>query len=332
LLPGGAAQALLELMAGPELCDRSWIWRQLDHEVGAETLVGPGQDAAVLGVRGTSIQLAFVMSGDGRLVGQDPRLGVQHLLASALRRLACVGARPIGITDGLNHGDPRRPEVMWELREVIGGLGEAAAALEVPVVSGNVSLYNETDGRAVRPTPILGVVGRSEGPFRPLLPVFLPGLEVALLGDVGEGWLGASLFAAAALGEHRGRPAPLDLPFERELAERVCQLLEQGLLLLAHDVGEGGLGCALAELCMGGTGGCFDLPGEGPLAARLFGEDAGRVLVAYAPEHREAVGGLVLGQTGGPRLQIGPVVLDVEELRRAWASTLPALLEAGDGG
>lgn len=323
--PADWGAALLTLMACPDISDKRWIWQQYDHQVGVDTVIRPGADAAVVRIQGTDKALAFVADCNGRHVFLDPRVGTAGAVAEAARNLACVGAEPLGLTDCLNFGNPQRPEIMWQFSEAIDGMAEACRALEIPVISGNVSLYNETDGQGIVPTPGLAMVGLIEGALPTVTATFPEaGLEVALLGAPSGTSLGGSAYAFWVHGVDRGAPPTVDYALERDLQSAVRRLVRAGVVRVAHDCSDGGLAVALAELCLGGIGGRFVLPQAGPLDAALFGEDSGRVIVAYPPERRAEVGGLVLGQTGGDRLVLGPIDLDVSSLATAWGGAFPA--------
>jgi phosphoribosylformylglycinamidine synthase subunit PurL len=316
---------LLALMRAPDICDKSWIWRQYDHQVGTDVVLRPGADAALVRIKGTDKHLAFTADCNGRHVAGDPRRGTAGQVVEAARNLSCVGAEPLALSDCLNFGNPQVPEIMWQFAEAVAGMGEACRAMEIPVISGNVSLYNQTDDRAILPTPGIAMVGLLEGPPPALSPHFpAEGLEVALLGAVGDGWLGASAYLKVVYDVDAGAPPPVDYAAERALQAQVRDLVRRGVVAVAHDLSDGGLGVALAELCLGGVGGRFLLPGQGRHDARLWGEDHGRVLVAYPPARRAEVGGLVLGTTGGDRLVVGPVDLPVAELVAAWSQAFPA--------
>ena len=313
--------ALLRLLGSEDLCDKRWIWRQYDHQVGTDTTVGPGLDAALVRVKGTDKHLAFVADANGRHVYLDPHTGTAGQVVEAARNLACVGAEAVGLTDCLNFGNPERPEIMWQFARSVEGMGEACRALDIPVVSGNVSLYNETDGVAILPTPGIAVVGLVEGPAPDISGRFeAEGLEVALLGDA-PGHLGGSAYLAVIHGLERGAPPPVDYERERALHDHVRSLVRSGTLRCAHDISDGGLAVAMGELCMGGIGGRFTVPDGSGATGVLFGEDHGRVIVAYDPANRDKVGGTVLGVTGGDRLVLGPIDVSIEALKGAWQPT-----------
>jgi len=334
---------LTALVADPEVCERRWIWRQYDHQVGTDTVVLPGGDAALVRIKGTDKFLAFATDCNGRHVFLDPHVGTAGAVAEGCRNLACVGATPLGLSDCLNFGNPENPAIMWQFARAIEGMGEACRELNVPVVSGNVSLYNETEGTSILPTPSVAVVGLYEGPI-PTVSSRFPraGLAVALLGT-GEGHLGGSLYLATQHGLQRGMPPAVDYAAERALGDALRRLVADGLVETAHDLSDGGLGLGLAECCFQepgspGIGVVAALPGAGRADARLFGEDAGRVIIAYDPareaEIRAACAGVPftpLGETGGDRLRIndgGVAAVDVAvgALYKAWSDALPEAL------
>jgi phosphoribosylformylglycinamidine synthase subunit PurL len=337
--PASWSDALLSMAGSPNLGSRRWVFRQYDQIVRGGTHVRPGGDAAVVRVPcerdGVTIDklLAFTSDCNGRLCELDPRQGAAMAVAEACRNLVCVGAEPIGLTDCLNFGSPERPEIMRQLAEAVDGLADACRALAVPIVSGNVSLYNETDGRAILPTPTIGAVGlvRDAGDVaRATFPE--AGLAVVLLGPARGGPLGGSEYVATHTGDVKGPPPRLDLAAEVALQALVLDLLRARprLVRSAHDVSDGGLAIALAECCTATDdaeamiGAEVALPAGEPLAAALFGEAPSRVLVTVRAadvadlERRAAERGvpaLRLGTTGGARLVIrsgGTAVADVE--------------------
>ena len=334
---------LLRLVAQLDHADKRWITEQYDHQVGASTVARPGGDAAVLRVPDTAIHLAFTLDGSARHVVLNPKRGAAGLVAEAARNLACVGARAIGATDGLNLGSPEQAEVRWQLAQVIEGLREASLALKIPFVSGNVSLYNQTSGRAIAPTPIVGLVGKVDGPWRGVRRAFgRAGLQVALLGAPGSHGVGGSAWLAQALGRDVGPVPAVDLDAEQRLYDALIPLISAGIVQVAHDLSDGGLALALAECClpdshhplMGLTGA---LPAvTGGLAARLFGEDHGRALIAYAPERHDAVldgiNGVplaLIGRTGGERLALdGALDVSLAQLHELWSRALPRFADA----
>jgi phosphoribosylformylglycinamidine synthase subunit PurL len=353
LVPQGPpSRTLLALLARPAIASKRWVYRQYDHMVRTNTLVLPGlADAGVVRVKGTRRALAMSVDGNGRYCYLDPFLGAQHAVAEAARNVACTGALPIGATNNLNFGNPEKPEVMWQLARAVQGIGAACRALEVPITGGNVSLYNETDGRPILPTPVLGVVGLIEDASRTIRRAFgtrspEPGARsredvIILLGEnLGE--LGGSEYLHAMHGLLAGVPPTLDLAAERRLQRFLVASASEGLLRSAHDCAEGGLAVALAECCFDadGRGAEVDVP---PAAAdhglnreaTLFGESASRAIVSVE-ESRAAdvlaravaagVPGVRIGRTGGTRVVVrvgGETAIDVPvaDAEHAWNST-----------
>src|SRR5215510_4954277 len=245
-------EALQTLLAAPTIACKEWAFRQYDQQVGINTLVLPGSDAAVLRVKGTSRALAVATDGNGRQVLLDPRRGAAMAVCEAARNVSCAGARPAGVTDCLNFGSPERPEILWQLAEAVEGIAEACRALDLPVVGGNVSLYNETSGQAILPTPIIGVVGLLDDATHAGTQWFKgQGERIALLGP-DEVSLGASEYLWLRHGRVAGRLAPLDLGMEQRVLGAVQAAVGAGLVTAAHDCAEGGLAIALAECCVTG--------------------------------------------------------------------------------
>jgi phosphoribosylformylglycinamidine synthase len=335
--PPSWGDELVRMAGSPNLGSRRWVWRQYDHIVRGGTHVRPGGDAAVVRVPcadGLEKILAFSSDCNARLCELDPYQGAAMAVAEVCRNLACVGAEPIGITDCLNFGNPERPEIMQQFALCIDGMAAACKALEVPVVSGNVSLYNETDGRAILPTPTVAAVGLVRDWAHVSRHGFARGgLEVLLLGAAHGGPLGGSEYLVQKTGKVQGQPPALDLAAEVRLQRLLLELLraEGGARLAsAHDVSDGGLAIALAECCAASddaasmVGATLEVPAEGSVAEALFGEAPTRVVVSVAAAHRAeverraaAVGVPIrrLGQTGGERLVLtrgGATLLDVQ--------------------
>ena len=339
--PADLSEAWQALLGAPVIASKRWVYRQYDHMVRTNTVALPGLGAGVVRVKGTGRALAFSVDGNGRYCYLDPAEGGRLAVAEAARNVACAGATPIGATNCLNFGNPERPEIMWQFAQAVDGIGEACRALEIPITGGNVSLYNETDGQAIYPTPVLGVVGVLEDATRVLTRVFpAAGLDIVLLGDA-SGALGGSEYLKVAHGLVRGRPAPVDLVGERALQTLLVEAADDGLIHSAHDGAEGGLAVTLAECSIdsGGIGAQVELPTPaGPddgfaVVGALFGEAPSRVVVSVAPEQRDrllarasevSVPAVVVGQTGGTRLSIavdGDIAADIalSEAEEAWA-------------
>jgi phosphoribosylformylglycinamidine synthase len=338
--PADAGAALLGLLASPTIASKRWAFRQYDQQVGINTLVLPGSDAAVLRVKGTPRAIAVSTDGNGRQVYLDPRRGAALAVCEAARNVSCSGGEPLGLTDCMNFGSPERPEILWQFAEAIEGIAEACRALGIPVVGGNVSFYNETSGRAILPTPIVGVVGALDDASRVATQWFkAPGHRVALLGGDAVS-LGGSEYLWAFHRRLAGRLAPLDLELERRVQAAVRAAVRAGLATAAHDCAEGGLAVALAEGCVSGPEeapriGCeATVPGEGRADLRLFGEGPSRVIVAVEPARQREFEALMaesaipwrwIGATGGDRLRLAvgaETVVDVavDRIDHAWRS------------
>mgnify|MGYP001105582073 FL=1 len=344
-----AEEAFLALLEAPTIASKRWIYRQYDHMVRTNTIVLTGLGAAVVRVKGTNRALAMSVDGNGRYVYLDPRQGARLAVAEAARNVACAGGLPIGATNCLNFGNPERPEIMWQFAEAIAGMGEACRALDTPITGGNVSLYNETDGTAILPTPVVGIVGLLEDASKALARVFpAEGLDIVLFG-ANHGELGGSEYLLTLHGLLRGQPPVLDLERERALQQLLVRLAADGLIRSAQDCAEGGLAVALAECCFdtGGLGAAVDLApaasdgGVDLVAATLFGESASRVIVSVEPAAtaavleaaaRAGVPAARIGTTGGDRIRIaveGTTVVDVDvrQAERAWSSAIGRQLD-----
>jgi phosphoribosylformylglycinamidine synthase len=335
--PAALAETLRRLLSTPELGSKEWIWRQYDHTVRTNTVQGPGGDAAVLLLKGTPAGLAMTSDVNPVYCALDPRRGGAQAVVEAARNLACVGAEPVGLTDCLNFGSPENPEIAWQFRECVRGMAEACRGLGVPVISGNVSFYNETEGRAIHPTPTVAMVGviPNLGSV-PEAAFARPGDHVLLLGLDGAEF-GGSAYLRLLFGVEQGRPPAIDLAAEARLQELLRHLGYEGLLRTAHDLAEGGLAVAAAEACFGRSLGARLTVPVTPTA--LFSESQARALVATSPaladrvlEAAEEAGvpARLLGEVGGERLEIHAdgeaLIADVAELRAAWTTALPRAL------
>jgi phosphoribosylformylglycinamidine (FGAM) synthase-like enzyme len=321
--------------------------------VRTNTAVLPGADAAVVRIKETRRALAMTLDGNGRYCSADPREGAKLIVAEAARNVVCVGAKPLAITNCLNFASPERPEVMWSFSEVVQGMAEACRAFNTPVISGNVSFYNETEGKGIPPTPVIGMVGLVEDARRVVQPGFKhEGDMIALLGTNGDD-LSISEFTVAvrALSTEemlaRGTLPKLDL--EKELAvQAMClEAAEADLLHSAHDCSDGGLTVALSECCFSSLGrsplgATIDLETKLPTSSLLFGESPSRIIVSFAHDALREISEMaerhdcpfqVIGRAGGDRLHINVNGLEtinarVAELERVWRSALPQKLEA----
>jgi phosphoribosylformylglycinamidine synthase len=335
-------EALLRMLAHPNLCSRRAIFEQYDHQVGTDTVVLPGADAAVMRIKGTELGFAITTDGRGRHCYLDPKGGGAATVAEAYRNLSCVGAEPIAITNCLNFGSPEKEENYYQLAACIEGMSEACEALSTPVVSGNVSLYNETEAGAVYPTPVVGMVGVLEDVSRHASPAFKrEGDRVVHIGGGFRPSLAGSEYLEIEHGAIAGAPPRPDLATEKECADVVRYLIAEGIVDTAHDLSGGGLAVALAEMALaGGIGMEFDRTEIEPLLggrredAVLFGETGPSFLIALPEERWEdferALGGVPyevgyddIGRTGGDQLEVaGLIDVKLEELREAYERDL----------
>jgi phosphoribosylformylglycinamidine synthase II len=343
-------RALLDLLGSPTIGSKHWVYRQYDHMVRTNTINLPGLGAGVVRIKGTDRAIAMSLDGNGRLCYLDPYRGAMLAVAEAARNVACAGARPLGATNCLNFGNPERPAIMWQFAKAVEGIGVACRALEIPITGGNVSLYNETDGKAIYPTPTIGVVGLLEHADRVIGRRFQASGDVIVLLGEGSGELGGSEYLKVVCDLVRGRPPALDLDGERALQGLLVTLATQRLVKSAHDCSDGGFAVALAECA-------FDTRGIGAevsldavhvsnrnavnVAAALFGESPSRVVVSLATDdlttvlERAAAASVparVIGQTGGNRVRIavgGTMVIDqpVDAAERVWSSAIERYFE-----
>ncbi|MGI8835342.1 MAG: phosphoribosylformylglycinamidine synthase subunit PurL [Pyrinomonadaceae bacterium] len=345
--------SLLKLLTAPNLASKQFVYRQYDHMVRTNTAVLPGADAAVVRIKETRRALAMTLDGNGRYCAANPREGAKLIVAEAARNVVCVGARPLAITNCLNFASPERPEVMWTFSEVIDGMAEACRVFNTPVVSGNVSFYNETEGRGILPTPVIGMIGLVEDVRRVVQPGFKQsGDLIALLGTTADD-LSISEYVAVIDGVSTeemiagGSVPQIDLQVERVVQDVCLAATEAGLLNAAHDCSDGGLAVALAECCFSSlnrqsTGAKISLPGSLPAATTLFSESPSRIIISFAASARAEIETIaqrancplsVVGEVSGSELQINVgdekvISANVAELESAWRGSLPKKLEA----
>jgi phosphoribosylformylglycinamidine synthase len=342
-LAGDLGAALLKVIASPTIADKEWVFRQYDHMVQTNTALLPGADAAVLRVKGQKRALAMTLDGNALYCYLDPRIGGAIAVAEACRNLACVGARPIGVTNCLNFGNPEKPEIMWQFKKIIEGMAEACRAFEIPVTGGNVSFYNDTEGLSIHPTPVLGIVGLIDDVDRLIGPGFKKeGDAVVLLGE-NRDELGGSEYLRAIHGLEKGRPPGIDLEREKAVQEVSIEAIARGLVRSAHDISEGGLAVCAAESCILGRTeiGCvLDLEDKARPDALLFGEAQSRILISASGTHlpklldlaaEKGVPAKVIGRAGGKELVIRQsgrevVRFPVHRLFLAWKNALPGAL------
>jgi len=340
-----ATDALMTLLATPNIASKRWAYRQYDHMVQTNTVNLPGFGAGVVRIKGTDRALAMSVDGNGRYCYLDPKRGAMLAVAEAARNVACAGALPVGATNCLNFGNPERPPIMWQFAQAVEGIAEACRALNVPITGGNVSLYNETDGKAIFPTPVIGVVGVLERADCVVARRFQSSGDVIVLLGEGRGELGGSEYLATVHDLVRGMPPKLNLEGEKALQRLLVDLAAERLIRSAHDCSDGGLAVTLAECCFdtGGAGAevsidALNVGRDSRLndAVALFGESASRIVVSVSSDNvteilqRAALAGVlarVIGETGGNRLRIavaGRVIIDVsvDEAERAWSTSI----------
>ncbi len=333
--PADAAIApiLSRLMACPDMASKRWIWEQYDRHVGTNTIADSGSNAAIIRIGGSVRALAMVCDVTPRYVAADPFEGAKQAVAETYRNLCAVGARPLAITDNLNFGNPQRPEIMGQIVAAIEGIAAACTALDYPVVSGNVSLYNETNGAAIPPTPAIGAVGLIDDFARRAGLIGLQaGWRILLIGAA-QGWLGASLYLREIEGREEGPPPPVDLEMERSTGAFVRGLIEAGQVRICHDLSDGGLACAIAELALASDIGIALFPRSAPSIGWFFGEDQARYLIAIAPEQEGEISEAALAAglhieaiaiAGGCEIAFSAEdAIDLAQLRRAHEDWLP---------
>jgi len=346
-------EALKMLLSSPNICSKSWVYRQYDQMVRTNTAILPGADAAVVRVKETRRAIAMCLDGNARFVAVNPREGAKLNVAEAARNVVCVGAKPIAVTNCLNFASPERPEVMWSFSEVIDGIKEACEAFETPVVSGNVSFYNETEGRGILPTPTIGMVGLIEDTRKIIAQGFKnEGDLIALLGETNDD-LSASEYAQTVLGFstdeliEAGEVPAISLDLEKRVQETCLKSADRFLLKSAHDCSDGGLAVAIAESCFSSlnrkaTGAEISLKNENlPNEALLFGESPSRIVISFSAENLEKIQAIaeanncpltVVGRVGGEDLKIRIndseiIFASIIELEGGWKNSLEKQLE-----
>ena len=334
---------LRKLLASGDLCSKHWIWEQYDYQVRTNTLAGPGSDAAILRIKETNTSVAMSLDGNGRYCALDPREGTKLLVAECCRNLSTVGALPIATTNNLNFGNPERPEIMGQIVEAIEGLAEACRVFEAPVTGGNVSLYNETLGTPILPSPVIGIVGTLETAPPIGIAFKKAGSAIVLIGGVGDSDLdhfGGTQYVKTILHGLWGKPPRLDMEYEKRVQTTIRELVRDRAVESAHDLGEGGLAVALAECCFGDANMGADVILDSPLCPELllFHEGPSRILVSTSEPDRivtiaskNGVEAVTIGVTVEARVILrnqGQVLIDsrADELRSIWSKALEHLL------
>jgi phosphoribosylformylglycinamidine synthase len=326
--------SLKTILASPDMCSRRWVWEQYDYSVMADTAQCPGGDAAVVRVHGTHKGLAIATDVSPRYCKADPFEGAKQAVAETWRNITAVGGTPLAITDNLNYGNPQKPEIMAEIVAGVDGIGAACRALDYPVISGNCSLYNETNGEAILPTPAIGGVGLLPNVHRMATIALRRESDALILIGETKGHLGQSIYLREIEGKEEGPPPPVDLAVEKKNGDFVRKLIESGRVNTVHDVSDGGLLVAIAEMAMAGGNGAT-LSGEHTIPF-LFGEDQARYVLA-APAHEAAsivaeakLGGIAassIGTTGGAKIVVpGAGEMNLATLKKAHESWFPAYM------
>ena len=336
--PAGPLDELKKLMGSPNHCSRRWIWEQYDHMVMADTAQRPGGDAAIIRIHGSDRGLAISTDCTPRYCYAEPETGGKQAVAEAWRNLIAVGAKPLALTNNLNFGSPEREPIMGQFVGCVTGIGAAAAALDFPVVSGNVSFYNETSGEAILPTPVIGGLGLIDDLSRTARVAFAGEDEAIVLIGETTGWLGVSSYLQEIVGQRDGAPPPVDLTLERKNGEFVRAQIAARHATACHDISDGGLIVAIAEMGLAGDLGAEIEPADQdvPLHAWLFGEDQARYILTttdpkamLAAAEEAGVSATVIGRTGGLSLTVGGShTISVSELRNAHEMWLPDYMAA----
>lgn len=333
--------ALLKLLASPNIASKEWVYQQYDYMARNETMVAPGSDAGVVRVPGTRKAIAMTTDCNGRYVYLDPEVGGKIAVAEAARNVVCSGAEPLAVTDNLNFGSPEKPEVFWQLEKAVDGISEACETFATPVIGGNVSLYNESEKGPIYPTPVIGMVGLVHDLDHITTQAFKSeGDVIFLLGET-KAELGGSEFQYVIHGVTEGRPPQIDLAAEKRLQEAVLRAIQSGFVASAHDLSEGGLAVALAESCIsGGIGAAVEIETELRHDIALFSESQSRILLTAKPEQAEelertiAAAGVPvkrIGTAGGSDLSIRinggqGLELPVERLAQVWKDAIPCMM------
>jgi phosphoribosylformylglycinamidine synthase len=341
---------LKKLLASSNICSKRWVFEQYDSMVQTNTVQGPGGEAGVMRIKGTNRGLAMALDGNSRWCYLDPKLGAMHAVAEAARKVACTGATPVAATNCLNFGNPEKPEIMAQLSAAIDGIGEACLALGTPITGGNVSLYNETRGEGIYPTPVIGIVGIIEDVTKSVPSDFKNGQTLLVVGTPTPGSpadfvrsFGSSSYAQVILDSLWGAPPLLSIPHEADMQKCLIQLAEDSLIAAARDISDGGMAIALAEGCLqNGTGMSLDLIILPEFANQfgLFSEGSSNVILGVAPAHVDKVTAIieshnmfvaVAGKCEGDIFQIrlngqAAIKAPISELKQSWSGTLDSLL------
>lgn len=342
--PGSLGEALATLLSCPDMASRRWIWEQYDSLVMGDTVIGPGGDAALVRIQDTKRALAVTVDCTPRYVVADPAVGGAQAVAETWRNICATGAKPLAVTNNLNFGNPERPTIMGQIVGAVQGMGEACRALDYPVISGNVSLYNETEGKPILPTPVIGGVGLLEDVADACtIALKSDGNALVVIGqrsDTVDGWLGASIYLREIAGREAGAPPPLDLVRERKAGDLIRSLIGNGAVAACHDISDGGLLVTVAEMALasGKLGADVAVPSAETAHGWCFGEDQGRYVVETAdPDSviaRSEAAGVPAARIGqvqaGDQLTgNGVALISLSELKTKHEAWLPAYMAAG---
>lgn len=338
-VPGDIKGAFLKLLSSPTIADKRWVYHQYDHTVQTNTVLTPGADAAVLRIKGSNKAIAVSVDVNSRYCYLNPEIGASIAVAEAARNLSCVGAEPVGITDCLNFGSPDDPEVLWQFAKCIEGIRRACLVLNIPVVSGNVSFYNETNGMPIFPTPTIGMVGIIEDASEIVKPWFVENDDLIGLIGTNKFEIGGSEYLTIIHNKIYGPPPLIDLELEKQVHKWTREAIKLGLLKSAHDCSEGGLAIAIAESCIGNKiGAKIDLKDNLRIDVLLFGESQSRIVVSFSDKNlaelknlarRHNVPFSVIGRTGGKHLIIKDIFdCSLEEIKQKWENGLSGRLDA----
>lgn len=332
-------ETLKQLLAQPTIASKEWVYGQYDYMVRTNTVVAPGSDAAVIRIRDTKKALAMTTDCNARYLYLDPEVGGKIAVAEAARNVICSGARPLAITDCLNFGNPEKPEIFWQLEKATDGMSDACNVLSTPVIGGNVSLYNETNGEAVYPTPVVGMVGLIEDIDHITTQHFkTAGDLIYVIGETKEEFGGSELQKLLNAGKIFGKAPSIDLTVEAKRQEEILAAIQAGIVASAHDISEGGLGVAIAESTFGPTKVGANITIEGNEVAALFSETQSRFLLSVKPEHQAQFEAMVEAKLIGTVIEETSVTIrnqqnetvlhaSVEELKQSWKEAIPCLLK-----
>ncbi|MFC4323999.1 phosphoribosylformylglycinamidine synthase subunit PurL [Litchfieldia salsa] len=332
-------KALVDLLSQPTIASKEWVYDQYDYMVRTNTVVAPGSDAAVVRIRGTKKALAMTTDCNSRYLYLDPLVGGKIAVSEAARNIVCSGGEPLAITDNLNFGNPEKPEIFWQIEQAADGISEACRVLNAPVIGGNVSLYNETNGVAIYPTPVIGMVGLITDPSHITTQEFKQAGDLIYLIGEAKAEFGGSELQKLVYGKIFGQAPVLDLEIESERQTSLLSAIRAGVVASAHDLAEGGLAVALAESTFSAKGLGARVTVKGEALAELFSETQSRFLVSVKPENKERFEQLVAATLIGEVTSKEDVVIvnsegnelinkPVEELRAAWKGAIPCLLNS----